>query len=204
MVNRLIAFGCSFTYGHGLPDCTIGEKTGPAPSQLGWPAILGNMLNSEVINLGVPGASNLEILYHLLNFEFKENDTAVIMWSFPFRDLYFRKQLFSKKRFRQLKVWLNHPVWRKLWKPDGGEEDYAVRTWLYMHHASLFLRSNNIKHLHFPAVPKEIIEYQPSYIQIPNLSLDGIEVVDVADKQGHPGLKSNQFTAEKIYKLLNE
>lgn len=202
--QRLVVLGCSFTFGHGLPDCTRGEGLRVKPSQLGWPAILGKMLDMEVVNLGFPGASNLEILYYLLNFDFKENDIVVIMWSLPFRDLYFKTRMFESKPFRQLKVWLNHPRWKKVWNPDSGEEDYAVRSWIYMHHASLFLKSKNLIHLHYPAAPHELVDHKPSYINIPELSLDGFIVVDKAEDQLHPGLESNKLTADNIYKILSD
>ena len=57
----LVAFGCSFTYGHGLPDC-IGEdgvSNGPTPSVLAWPNQLKTFCNFKTVdNQGEPGASN--------------------------------------------------------------------------------------------------------------------------------------------------
>ena len=43
----LITFGCSFTYGHGLPDCIGGPDghAGPTPSEQAWPAMLGKIIN---------------------------------------------------------------------------------------------------------------------------------------------------------------
>ena len=53
---RLIAFGCSNTYGQGLEDCHILPNfPGPSPSKTAWPNTLGNLLNcSEVINQSKP------------------------------------------------------------------------------------------------------------------------------------------------------
>jgi hypothetical protein len=100
---RLIAFGCSFTYGQGLPECAIGNndsKVSNTPSELAWPAALGKLLKIETINKGIPGASNLEILYQILNFEFKNNDIVVIMWTLPVRDLYFISNSSKIKPYR--------------------------------------------------------------------------------------------------------
>jgi hypothetical protein len=43
---RIIAFGCSYTYGHGLPDCLDDDKItqGPTHSNLAYPSILAEKL----------------------------------------------------------------------------------------------------------------------------------------------------------------
>lgn len=35
---KLVVFGCSFTFGHGLPDCLDVNKKGPGtlPSKMAW------------------------------------------------------------------------------------------------------------------------------------------------------------------------
>jgi hypothetical protein len=71
MKRRLVTFGCSFTYGQGLPDCPTGVE---APSQYSWPYLLSSQLDRQLVNRGIPGASNLQILNEILNFEFEETD----------------------------------------------------------------------------------------------------------------------------------
>lgn len=48
MINKLFAYGCSFTYGDSLG----------VPSIESWPHKLGEMLNLDVVNRGVSGGSN--------------------------------------------------------------------------------------------------------------------------------------------------
>lgn len=48
MINKLFAYGCSFTYGDSLG----------VPTQEAWPYKLGEMLGIEVVNRGVNGGSN--------------------------------------------------------------------------------------------------------------------------------------------------
>lgn len=82
--KRLIAFGCSHTYGEALPDCWDKDKNmhGKEPSKLSWPYVLQqNTKFTEVINLGWPGASNKRIAKKILDFEFEEGDTAIILWT---------------------------------------------------------------------------------------------------------------------------
>mgnify|MGYP003309481114 CR=1 FL=1 len=82
-MTRLIAFGCSHTYGQALPDIWDHKKnkeiTTQGPSKYAWPQILSDKLNLECINLGSPGASNKEVWFHIVNTEFKKSD-IVILW----------------------------------------------------------------------------------------------------------------------------
>ena len=88
---RLIAFGCSNTYGQGLEDCHILPNfPGPSPSKTAWPNTLGNLLNcSEVINQSIPGASNKLIWKTIVDFNFKQDDLVIIMWSHLERHCFF-------------------------------------------------------------------------------------------------------------------
>ena len=61
-IKRLVTFGCSLTYGHGLADCYLPNgREGPEPSIQAWPKLVSNKLRIEVDNRGIPGGSNKEI-----------------------------------------------------------------------------------------------------------------------------------------------
>jgi hypothetical protein len=208
-MSRLITFGCSFTYGQGLPNCEIGNnETGVSstPSEYAWPAVLGKLLKIETVNKGIPGASNLEILYQLLNFKFKKDDTVVIMWSLPVRDLYFISNSNKIKPYRQLGLWLTNKTGYVFeWLRNVKLADQAIKSWIYIQHADLYLDKKNIKYIHFPADPKELLEYKPEFINdITNLYVDGQSYIDACVNDNHPGVNSHIETAKKIYKILNE
>jgi hypothetical protein len=203
-MSRLVAFGCSLTYGQGLEDCVDKYDVtipGPTPSQMGWVSIVANELKLDIVNQGNPGASNLEVLNQLLQFELKEDDTVVLMWTYSFRDTYFYRKLFGRYAFRQLKRWIN-PIGHILWSPSGNEVDFVIKTWLYMHHADLYLKNKNVKYIHYPVCPDDILEHKPTYVTIRNLYLDGFTIIDRA-LDNHPGIKSNKDTANKILRILN-
>jgi len=80
-MSRIIAFGCSNTFGQGSPDCVTARRGDP-PSRYAWPAVLGRLLNRPVLNLAVPGASNLEILHQITLTEFKPGDLVYVFWSY--------------------------------------------------------------------------------------------------------------------------
>lgn len=92
-MNKLITFGCSNTYGQGLPDCYDPEipwRQGPNPSKYAWPQLLADSLDWQLVNLGMPGVSNKYIERVVLNQEYKENDVVVILWTYSARShLYF-------------------------------------------------------------------------------------------------------------------
>ena len=76
-MSRLIAFGCSYTYGFELPDCpTIFDP----PSKMGFPNIVGKSLNLEVINKSDTGASQKQIAATILETEFKNDFNSFIFF----------------------------------------------------------------------------------------------------------------------------
>lgn len=83
-MKRIIAFGCSNTYGQGLEDCIDEQKihAGPSPSEFAWPAIIGKELDIPVVNTSRPGNSNYHLLHNIINFDWQEGDVAVILFTY--------------------------------------------------------------------------------------------------------------------------
>ena len=194
--NRLITFGCSYTFGIGLPDCKYGDKN---PSKLGWPTLLSDRMGAELVNISASGASNFEILYNILNFDFQDTDTVVIMWTHFYREYYFTKW-FPLLSNRQFGPWTTGRIARK-WVEQMNDKDFAMKSWAHIHHAGLYLKSKAVKHIHFPAWPNDLLKYPVNY-EISNLYLDGFVKVDLGHDNGHPGVESNKQTAERIYYCL--
>ena len=88
-MDRLVAFGCSNTYGEGLPDCWVDKNGdpsrtkdgyhGPKPSKLAWPRLIANNMKRKCVNFAVPGASNKHILDIILHTKFVKGDIVVIV-----------------------------------------------------------------------------------------------------------------------------
>lgn len=88
---RLVASGCSMTYGHGLQDCFIPPvNPGKVASKLAWPSITAKLLGRECINVSRPGGSNANIIKSILEIDLKKTDTVTILWSFLTRDLEYK------------------------------------------------------------------------------------------------------------------
>ena len=78
-MSRLIAFGDSFTYGQGLDGTGIAHAE-PHPDA--WPEQMRSLLGVDtVINLSKPGASNKQIWFTILSFDFEPTDIVVICWT---------------------------------------------------------------------------------------------------------------------------
>lgn len=210
-MSRLITFGCSYTYGIGLQDCSEGS---PTPSLLGWPALTSSLLDYELVNVSASGASNFEILHNILNFDFKNDDIVVIMWTHYTRDSFFRK-IFSKKfPIDRLGPWSGSKdiiknvidtsvIIGSKWIENMNDKTFALKSWAYIYHADLLLKDKKIKYLHIPASYGELDEYKMNY-PIDNICIDGFKTIDFGNDNAHPGPRSHQLIANKVYKLLNE
>ena len=90
-MSRLVTFGCSYTYGIGLPDCnTPAHNMALAPpSKLVWGSLLGDLLNREVVNTSYPGGCMKRVNHTIQNTEFKQDDIAIILWPEPARYIIF-------------------------------------------------------------------------------------------------------------------
>jgi hypothetical protein len=193
MQNRLVTFGCSFTFGHGLEDCFVPPNNpGFDPSQFAWPALLSRDLGIPLENLGKCGASNLEILYRILKFDLKDNDIVLTMWSFPDRDL-----IFKENQEISIGVW-DKSSFVKQWARVHTKEDLAIRSWIYMHHASSYLKSRGIRHYNLFANYIYLKRFQPDFLNIDYLDYDMSKKLDYALDGMHPGPKTHRELAERL------
>lgn len=199
---KLHAFGCSFTVGQGLPDIHP-EVT---ISSLAWPAVLGEMLNYEVINHGVPGAGNAEIAANVLRTTFEENDLCVILWShFTRYDYHVYAQDMTGNRIwarnEYADMLARNPIDETWWK-----EHNRVKNWLTIHHTCMYLKSKNIEFVHMLGIV-DYDTYPKIELDIPNI-IDEHQPIDfIIDRAldadinppGHPGTGSQRLIAQIFY-----
>ena len=205
-MSRLITFGCSYAYGTGLPDCNnwmFDKLHNLKPSKLGWSSLLADKMKVECVNESFPGSSNTEILYNVLKFDYKSDDTVVIMWTHFVRDMLFNfphKFPFFRDR---LGPWAKTHQERK-WAEYLSEKDYAMKSWFNIQHADLHLQKQGVNYIHYPATPEELNKNKLNFIQVENYHSDGIVYLDTATDDMHPGIKSNQLLCDSIYRRLND
>jgi len=200
-MSRLVAFGCSYTYGHGLVDCHIEPNTyGPLPSKFAWPQLLADMLGIEAVNLGKPGLSNLHILWKLLNFQFKTDDLCIVMWT------HFGRLPYSNLKYDSSDIdwnYYDNSVIKQL--PQIEEENIVINNYIAMHHAWLHLSIKNIKN-YFVVAPKDIKFYKAPDISIPSLITKNPILLKEIDKgldKMHPGPKTHEVIAKYLFNQIN-
>lgn len=195
---RLISFGCSFTFGQGLPDCyvTATNKPGILPSKFAWPQLLSNKLMLQCINLSEPGSSNKEILHKLLNFKFENDDIVVIMWSFPDRWC-----TISESGINRLQLEENIVAFDRVFTEYDLEFDLIYRA----NFAKLFLDRLNVKNYHlcvntdFCKVADTLSWNLVSFddINMCNIKLTVPPALDLDNP--HPGIEAHKIVADRLY-----
>ena len=203
-MSRVVAFGCSFTYGHGLEDCVAsdGIGAGPIPSRFSWPSILADKMNLDCDNQAVCGLSNLGIVDKILNYSFNKDDMIIIMWTFFERDLLW----LSKNQKLDLTVGIDTEI-LNAWAITHGIVDRRMRTWYNIHHVYSYLKSINANFyfLHVNQEP-EFINLRPVWANninfLPTKFRDFRHFPLAADGK-HPGTKSHSFIASHIYQHIN-
>lgn len=196
---RLVSFGCSITYGQGLPDCYVQNTSDPTgfspriyPSKYAWPNILAQKLSLESDNKGIPGASNKEILLKVLDTKFNRDDIVILLWSYTQRSIIFENKD-SKTRFLPFMPESNI---KKEFYTLHTEHDLIFQSVLDIHHANMFLLNKDIKVYNFyfdELLSKSpLVNILPKIVFMPLTSMH----IDNALDNMHPGLKSNEKIAE--------
>jgi len=143
---RVVAFGCSNTYGHGLDDCWNPDTNGPGPhpSKYAWPQLLADKLNVQCVNMGIPGASNKLIWKSIVDFVFKKDDKVFVLWSNPDRWCIFN----DKGIDLEIAHWNKSKKSQMFYKVLYNSYDLFLDTNMRMSHASHHLNIMNIVNYH--------------------------------------------------------
>jgi hypothetical protein len=141
-MDRLVVFGCSHTYGYGLPD--IFPKSNLSHSNFAWPSVLSKDLNLSLVNNAFPGWSNYKILHKILEFKFQPKDLVIILWATVDRDMLFLK---DGVEFH-VGCWNDDDITKNYYNIHS-DVDMAVQTLTSVHHAECFLKTMGIKTKHF-------------------------------------------------------
>jgi len=197
-MERLIAFGCSLTYGHGLSDCHIPPNhPGENPSALSWPSILAKKMNRICINESSPGASNKRIWNDIIKFSYRPNDIVFVLWSFPDRTAIIRKT-----EVESIGPWTGHTFYKDLYD----QHDMELMSKLFINHANNFLNVKNIEAynlvfnkqaIKFLTLEGSTIDHIPIYLE--QLKKKNPLALDMR----HPGHECQEIYSEEILQYIN-
>jgi hypothetical protein len=224
-MSRLIVFGCSHTYGHGLPDCyrTPTESSpytsGLQPSNLGWPNELAKLMNiNTVINQSRAGASNKEIWQKIINFPFKRDDIVFTLWTYPSRFCFLdhqgedpSKQISPGQIRHERKIDLSRIYYKHFYSEHDADVDFTLRT----DHAVRYLTSKKRSlglHLEFYNMVVELLHYHDAVKKVKwntakFLDIDFTELLKPYPRAldgNHFGVEANVEYARQLYKVYQE
>ena len=187
---RIISFGCSYTYGHGLSDC-IGEDKishGPEYSKLAYPSILSKKLNCECVNLGKSGNSNKEIWHDILTFNFQKEDIAIITWTY-----FSRFCIIKNNSIKRINSWKEDS--KSYYMNYSNRHDMMLDFYVRLNHVNSYLDRLPIKKYNY--VIEDIDGDVPKWSNTNILGL--FKMLDKAEDDCHPGIVSHNKFAENIY-----
>jgi hypothetical protein len=220
-MKRLIAAGCSLTYGHGLPDCVSKQNIkhpGPYPSKLAWPSLVAKKLNRNCVNLSCPGASNKQIWHSLLNFDYQPDDIVIVYWSYIHRYC----SLKSANIVNVMGIGAPDKESRFYYKNIFTEYDSILDFYLRVRDTDVHLKSQGVEKILYMTVEdlknettihrihndKPLPEMKSSFTQSPkfakiNAIVDRNSIwVDMALDDDHPGIRSHQLFANQLLSIL--
>ncbi len=203
---RLIAFGCSLTYGHGLADCwdPIAKTPTSKPSSFAWPSVVAKQLKRECINTSFPGASNKEILFKIQNFDFHNDDIVCILWTFPERSCIIQSTTVETnnefKRFIPHSDDLANKTFYSLYNNIDAMIDFYTR----VEYAHLYFNMHNITARHFLVSPSMHADFSWSTAKLETAYMENIRSsFSPALDNEHPGKLAHYKFAEEVITILN-
>lgn len=203
-MSRLIAFGCSNTYGVGLKDCYDAEWGGSKdlpPSKFAWPEKLAEILGVECVNASRGGSSNREIWWKIINFDFQPDDVIAVLWSFPDRDCIINP-LYDEHP-EQINTWHRNKTVQRFVVDTYCEFDKRMESHTYIHHANILARPKVKNFYNFASQEVQLCPY-PEWQQYPIL-FDMENVYDGGDRaldEIHPGPECHNQLAQEMHKKI--
>ena len=225
-MKRLIVFGCSNTFGEGLPDCGSQSNNwcGSEPSKLAWPDKLAALMGiDEVVNFGLGGQGNKCILNYVIEKVASglinpDTDVVVILWSFFSRHCIFHddgsierflpndiknfrpgnvKKRKSIKLMRVYKWYNNYHSFK-----DQHFENYTK-----ISHARHYLNSKGIRYHGFTSETEESQQPKKWFDDKTLLPIGIVSILGshgVALDQMHPSELGHSHIAEIMYKHITK
>jgi hypothetical protein len=207
---RLVAFGCSHTFGDGLSDVNRENEVyiRTYPSKFAWPQILTNKFDripiDQCVNKGYGGASNDDIFNIILNFNFQEDDIVIILWTFVSRVSIFKAKgdPYMIRKFKAPRTYNKSNTYYKYFYQEA---DGIRKLCIYANYIQFYLQ-NKIKIL------KQSYLQQHDNFNFPswnNVNFFNNDIDARSNDKGldgvHPGPKSHEMFAHKLYfDLKNE
>lgn len=141
-IKRLVTFGCSMTYGHGLADCyNENGAPGPHPSIQAWPFVFASKFKIGLDNQGEAGASNKKIYKNILDYQFEKTDMVIVLWTYINRHC-----IFYPDHNDPIGPWINSTRSKHYTKYLFNDYDSTWQLLQQVDHTSKKFKNKNIYH----------------------------------------------------------
>jgi len=180
-IKRLVTFGCSNTYGHGLADCYNSNGTpGPNPSIQAWPFLFAQKYKLGVSNEAEPGISNKQIYKKILEYSFRKGDLVIVLWSYINRHC-----IFYPTHTDPIGPWINSTRSKKYQELIFNDYDATWHLTQMVDHVNKLLKNRNIFHYYMDwYMDKAILD--PTAIKN-KMFIHSSDWRDTARDNKHPG-----------------
>lgn len=169
MFEKIIAYGCSHTFGHGLIN----------PDEELWVAKIAKTLNFELDNRGLYSVSNDWILRQILETDPSdfENALVLILWSHNER-----REMIINDEYFDVGWWVpydkNYTVKQRIitehyFRYFENELSNAMQFYRNVHHAQLYLRSLNVNY--YMGITDSLDGFQPQQLSENNFACTRID-----------------------------
>jgi len=184
-MTRLIAFGCSMTYGHCLPS-----------RDLAWPSQLSRVLGLDCVNMSRVGSSNKQIWHDLINFDFQEDDIVFVLWSYPSRSCVLK----NKKESINIGHWLieESQLSKTFYENFYTKYDMETQSKLFVSHANLFLAGKKITIYNLCIEKSHTLLFEMGVNHIPLHFGSYEKIFPKADDNLHPGVDAHAMFSRDI------
>lgn len=170
MYKRLVVFGDSNTFGHGLDDCWNPHDNGPGPrpSRHAWPSVLAKRLGIDCVNRSKPGASGKEMVYHFMEYTdaLRLGDLVIFLWPHFSRSclMHPTKQYVHAAWIpTQIRATINDKTNKAYYKHVYNEYDAVFNLLMYSTLVKNICDNKNIMNIQFSMYPKsELVDLTPA------------------------------------------
>jgi len=187
MSRRIVAFGCSQTYGHGLPDCIDPNQNNSKPSQHAWPYLI----DKSCVNLAEPGGSNKLAVQRALQHNWQPNDVAVFAWTYINRSTVFGKKTINLGTWPSAERCVQ--TWKHFVATANSNDNFCFDAMIYVNYMKLHLPVPNY---HF-TVDKDLHQY----MNFETICLDDLQIDHAADGL-HYGIETHKSIATLVSQAI--
>lgn len=198
-MTRLVTFGCSYPYGHGLPDCFDKKNLGYGiePSKFSFPELIAQHCNFENVNLSRPGISNKGIIHKLQKFTFQKGDICLLAWTHIDRSSFITED----NDIKFIGPWQKDKLSMNYYKHFFDHYDNLWNLSLYINYANLYLKNKGVIVINIQGYDAGItIDWESLVDETTIITSNNIHshVIDIALDGKHPGIKTHEQFAKDL------